>query len=185
MLDRPDRPSLATDTWTEGRIETLRTMLADGHSYGEIAAALGSPFTRNSCIGKAKRLRLTQSRRSPSLPPKRNGNRAVRPKRTPEQIAEDSRVRSTLMHKQNGNRGVAKANAIIHRVLTRPPIPEFIPDEGVDATHLLGLVQLNEHTCKWPVTGTGAATRFCGRHSEEGKPYCAVHCREAYQTETR
>jgi len=52
----------------------------------------------------------------------------------------------------------------------------FIPVE-----QRLSLLQLNEHTCKWPI-GDPLAPEFyfCGQHSEEGKPYCDFHSRRAY-----
>lgn len=59
------------------------------------------------------------------------------------------------------------------------PLPgpfEGEADDGVDVTRLIGLLDLNEHTCKWPVAGDGAQTRFCGEHSAEGKSYCEYHC---------
>jgi len=58
-----------------------------------------------------------------------------------------------------------------------PPGQElFIPVEN-----RLTLLQLNEHTCKWPI-GDPLTTEFyfCGQHSEEGKPYCEFHSRRAY-----
>lgn len=63
----------------------------------------------------------------------------------------------------------------------RLPAPfEGEPDDGVDVTRLIGIEQLNDHVCKWPVTGEGAQTRFCGEHSVEGKPYCEHHTAKAY-----
>jgi len=151
-----DRPPPATDTWTPERIETLRTMLASGHSYGEIAKALGRPLTHNSCIGKAKRMGLQQAKRAPSLPPKRNGNR-----------------------------GKPKAPAIVHRVLMRPQhMPDPMPEAGVDVTGLIGLLQLNDSTCKWPI---GDPLKpdfgFCGGNTKDGSPYCPVHYARAYRGE--
>ena len=45
----------------------------------------------------------------------------------------------------------------------------------------LTLLQLNEHTCKWPIGDPLTPDfYFCGQHSEEGKPYCDFHSRRAY-----
>lgn len=44
--------------WTQERIETAKSMLKDGESYGAIAATLG--MTKNSVIGKMHRLGVKQ-----------------------------------------------------------------------------------------------------------------------------
>ncbi len=45
----------------------------------------------------------------------------------------------------------------------------------------LTLLQLNEHTCKWPIGDPLTPDfYFCGGHSDEGKPYCEFHSRRAY-----
>lgn len=181
-----DRPSNLTETWTDERIETMRAMLAHGHSYGEIAAALGKPFTRNSCIGKAKRLGLVQAKRAKSLPPKAAGNRGVKPKRTPDQVTEDHRVRATLMHKRNGNAGKPKANAIVHRVLTRPtPAAEEAIDSGVDFTDRLGLMDVGRDDCRWiegdPMTPLHT---FCGKPVKPGTSWCPAHHARVYPPRT-
>jgi GcrA cell cycle regulator len=51
-------PSAHEFHWTEERIETLRTMWADGKSQMDIASALGT--TRGSVSGKIDRLNLPQ-----------------------------------------------------------------------------------------------------------------------------
>ena len=58
-----------------------------------------------------------------------------------------------------------------------PQVQElYIPPE-----QRLTLLQLNEHTCKWPI-GDPLTTDFyfCGQHSDEGHPYCEFHSRRAY-----
>lgn len=61
-----------------------------------------------------------------------------------------------------------------------PPtiLPFDVEDDvgGTDVTHLIGLMDLTEHTCKWPVSGQGSATLFCGAHSPgRSTPYCPEH----------
>ena len=52
----------------------------------------------------------------------------------------------------------------------------FIPVE-----QRLTLLQLSEHTCKWPIGDPLTPDfYFCGQHSNEGKPYCEFHSRRAY-----
>ena len=58
-----------------------------------------------------------------------------------------------------------------------PQVQElFIPVE-----ERLSLLELNEHTCKWPIGDPLTPDfYFCGQHSEENKPYCDFHSRRAY-----
>jgi GcrA cell cycle regulator len=53
---------------------------------------------------------------------------------------------------------------------------QFVPVE-----QRLTLLQLNEHTCKWPIGDPLTSDfYFCGQHSDEGRPYCEFHSRRAY-----
>jgi GcrA cell cycle regulator len=45
-------------TWTDERVETLKTMWAEGKSASQIAKELGG-ITRNAVIGKVHRLGLS------------------------------------------------------------------------------------------------------------------------------
>ncbi len=46
----------------------------------------------------------------------------------------------------------------------------------------LGLMELTDKTCKWPVGDpAGDDFWFCGLSSEPGKPYCAAHAALAFQ----
>ncbi|RYZ49546.1 MAG: GcrA cell cycle regulator, partial [Sphingobacteriales bacterium] len=52
----------------------------------------------------------------------------------------------------------------------------FIPEDK-----RLTLLQLNEHTCKWPIGDPLTKDfYFCGQHSQESGPYCEFHSRRAY-----
>jgi len=176
--DMPNAGSrqIAPESWTEERVELLKKLLAEGLSASQIAVVLGGGATRNAVIGKISRLKLSAHR-----PVKAPGSGAAR--------------------KPHGNRGMPKANAVVGRIAgrqedmakakaARAPKPEvefeaepfeakaelFIPVE-----HRLGLLQLNEHTCKRPI---GDPLKpdfyFCGGHAEDGKPYCDFHARRAY-----
>lgn len=154
--------------WNDQQIDTLKALWREGASASEIATALGNGATRSAVLGKINRLKMSD--RSPGVNPKKSAAAAKRGR--------------------TGNPGQATAAAIRARRSTqsalhsakRLPAPfAGEPEDGVDVTRLIGIEQLTEHTCKWPVTGDGSKTRFCGEHSVEGKPYCEDHCERAYQ----
>lgn len=48
----------------------------------------------------------------------------------------------------------------------------------------VGLLDLTERMCKWPLGHPGDEDfHFCGKPSEVSMPYCAEHCAEAYQAQ--
>ena len=58
------------------------------------------------------------------------------------------------------------------------PVEELIVPSGQRVT----ILQLNEHTCKWPIGDPqGEDFHFCGSRSNSGSPYCERHSRLAYQ----
>jgi len=44
----------------------------------------------------------------------------------------------------------------------------------------IDFMELNGHTCRFPVEGAGYGMRYCGRQPLGTKPYCGHHCRKAY-----
>ncbi|MCV0429919.1 MAG: GcrA cell cycle regulator, partial [Roseibium sp.] len=58
------------------------------------------------------------------------------------------------------------------------PIAELV----VPISQRASILTLTERTCKWPI-GDPATDDFyfCGRQSDAGVPYCAHHCKIAYQ----
>lgn len=51
-------------TWTDEKVETLKRLRKEGHSFGEISKRVG--VSRSGCIGKANRLGLASH--TPSKP---------------------------------------------------------------------------------------------------------------------
>ena len=144
-------------SWTDERVETLKTMWSEGKSASQIAKELGG-VTRNAVIGKVHRLGLS-GRAAPSKP-QRTVFKAPRPVRpasaspsAPRRIAEPS------------------AHAA--------PAPVRYVDETPGTATVL---TLGAHMCKWPI-GDPALDNFtfCGRRSEENGPYCHEHAQVAYQ----
>jgi GcrA cell cycle regulator len=56
----PNRANLPPSTWTDERVEQLKTLWADGLSCGQIAGELNCGFSRNAVIGKVYRLGLPE-----------------------------------------------------------------------------------------------------------------------------
>jgi GcrA cell cycle regulator len=153
--------------WTDPRVAQLRKLWETGKSAAQIASDLGGGVTRNAVLGKAMRLKLpkrpTVSRRYPAA----------------------ARKASIVPH---GQKGQPKVNAIVRRASaphSLPPMPIPADDEtdaGLDITKRVGLLDLNNHTCRWPVgPDTGAKQMFCGCHADliATGPYCPEHTRKA------
>lgn len=146
--------------WTKDRVERLKALWTDGKSASEIMAILGGGVTRSGVIGKVHRLKL----------PGRKTDVRPKPK------ADDSRPA-----RRNGNAGQPKAAAIRHRIAVQMPVEPLPIEEGVDVTHLLGLQQLNDHVCRWPIGDPLLPDfGFCGDPTKAGSKYCPKHHRRAY-----
>ncbi|GAB5508176.1 MAG: GcrA family cell cycle regulator [Rhizobiaceae bacterium] len=155
--------------WTDDRVELLKKLWADGLSASQIAAQLGG-VSRNAVIGKVHRLKLSGRGRSGSSAPRpkkaaTGGSRAPRTSRTVTQT-----IGATALKAQFDVEAVAQQDL-------RP-----IEDVVVPISRKLGLVQLTEHTCKWPNGDPMSPDfSFCGNDAGESGPYCTYHSRLAYQ----
>lgn len=181
-------------SWTDERVEALKTMWGEGKSASHIAKELGG-VTRNAVIGKVHRLGL--SNRGP------NGERHEEveaaapvepaPAPQPEIAAEPAPVEA---HPQR-----AKESAPVQPIRPKPavpiagqPLPPQPPGAEISSEALanlaevakkarrLTLMQLTERTCKWPI-GDPATDDFwfCGLPCTPGKPYCETHVAVAFQ----
>lgn len=151
-------------TWTDDRVEQLKKLWEGGLSASQIAAELGN-VTRNAVIGKVHRLGLSGRAKSPS-------SAAPRP-RKPRPAQQMVRV----------SRPVARGNtALAHDYQVEMEPDPISVDNVIPISQRLQLVELSEATCHWPV-GDPASTDFyfCGGKAVAGSPYCAHHCRIAYQ----
>lgn len=153
MLDQ--RTDWQTLTPAE-KVEAVRPLVVQGLSAAEIAAQFRG-ITRNSIISLCRRAGMQLGQNRPKPPPQ--------------------------VKKPHGNRGQPKANAIVAKVQRIRSLPVKVEpladiDDGVDVTHLVGLLDLGRHSCRWPMTGEGSGTLFCGVHSDHG-PYCDEHSARA------
>jgi GcrA cell cycle regulator len=173
--------------WTEERVELLKKLWMEGFSASQIAAELGEGVTRNAVIGKVHRLKLSGRAKPASTAPRvRSTPRSGGPRRTSSASVGSRGSLAAGLVKQRalthaapmiGATALKIAEDLEVEALAAPQVAElFIPVE-----QRLTLLQLSEHTCKWPI-GDPLTTDFyfCGQHSEEGKPYCDFHSRRAY-----
>lgn len=172
-------------SWTDERVETLKKLWMDGLSASQIAAELGEGVTRNAVIGKVHRLKLSARAKPATTSPRpRPANRpaARRPATTG---VSTGGAPATLKRRQTiGPAQVVGATALKASEETEMEVEiatAVAAEIEIPEAERLGLMDLNEHTCKWPIGDPlNADFHFCGRESEEGKPYCDFHSRRAY-----
>ena len=146
---------MLAQTWTDERLELLKSGFAAGLSCREIAATIG--VSRNAVIGKISRLNL-----------KRDKDRMVRTGR-PERASEGR------------PRGAARLRQILLKAYPAEP-SAVIADEPIHNGHTCSLLELGRDTCRWPISTPGADDFcFCGNPPLGGLPYCAGHSRLAYR----
>ncbi len=162
-------------SWTDERVERLKTLWLEGLSASQIAAELGG-VTRNAVIGKVHRLGL-----SGRVKPQVQSARASAPSR-PKSSAP-SRPASAPSAPR-APRPVTIGNVALKPVDAPVSAPQRAPvvEDGPVVYERIGIMNLTETTCKWPVGDPGRPDFFfCGRRSESGVPYCPHHARIAYQ----
>lgn len=196
-------------SWTEERIERLKTMWSEGATASEIAEKLGG-VSRNAVIGKAHRLGL-EARPSPVKPGEEQSQAAAKPakKAAPapkpapaaEKPAEQPTPRAAAPQPQR-QRPLPGGDNVQYRSIgpggfirqgpgdQQAPIPPAPPRRLVPAkpspevADKTGLLELNDRICKWPMGHPGEPDfYFCGAPANPGYPYCVEHCGVAYQAQ--
>jgi GcrA cell cycle regulator len=195
-------------SWTEERIERLKTMWHDGATASQIADELGG-VSRNAVIGKAHRLGLEQ-RPSPVKPGEEKDRKAApaaaaakpapkpdlaRPTAAPPPSSTHStphlgpaqpRPGPEMQYRSIGpggfvRQGPGDQQAPIPPAPPRRLVPAKPSPEVADKTSLL---DLNDRICKWPIGHPGEPDfQFCGQQANPGFPYCVQHCGVAYQAQ--
>ena len=184
-------------SWTDERVETLKTMWGDGKSASQIAKELGG-VTRNAVIGKVHRLGLSNRTAGETPEP-------AAPEPEPKPVVEivpDPEPRPApapkpVQHMSPSQRPASIATNIPPqppKLTPGHPLPPHPSDNEISAEALsnleevakkarrLTLMQLTERTCKWPI-GDPATDDFwfCGLPTAAGKPYCETHVAVAFQ----
>jgi GcrA cell cycle regulator len=146
-------------TWTDERVELLKSRFAAGLSCRQIAGEIG--VSRNAVIGKLSRLNLTREK----------SGEARRPAR--KEAATGRRPRSVPR--------------LQYRMLLEVYAgPQPAPEEPIPSEHCCSLLELSEQRCRWPISSPGLADFcFCGNTPVEGLPYCPGHTRLAYRAGSR
>ncbi|HEU5482102.1 MAG TPA: GcrA family cell cycle regulator [Sphingomicrobium sp.] len=192
-------------SWTEERIERLKTMWAEGATASEIADKLGG-VSRNAVIGKAHRLGL-EARPSPVKPGEEKEHAPAarqakteaaakappameKPHETHRPVAAPPQPQRPhadgVQYRSVGpggfiRQGPGDQQAPIPPAPPRRLVPAKPSPEVADKTSLL---ELNDRICKWPMGHPGEPDfHFCGDPANPGYPYCVAHCGVAYQAQ--
>lgn len=157
--------------WTDDRVELLSKLWGEGLSASQIAAALGGGVTRNAVIGKVHRLGL--SGRAKAGQPA--GTRPAKPRAAAVSASP------------------AEASMVSDAADPQPEAtPATLPDRrwrseevAIPESTRVTILELRESMCRWPIGDpTSPDFGFCGTRAVTGLPYCAEHCRVAYQPAT-
>ncbi|MBR0693618.1 GcrA family cell cycle regulator [Bradyrhizobium lablabi] len=169
----------ALDVWTEERVAQLTKLWASGLSCSQIAEAMGcfahcGDRGRSAVIGKIHRLGLPQ-------PEGKRKPKPLRPRepRPPRVNLGRGRIMSLLPGGPIAPRRKREAPPA-----QTPDLHEALKSEAPDGTGVK-LRELTEFNCHWPKGDPHEPDfEFCGAPALHDLPYCAHHCRIAYQ-ETR
>ncbi len=174
-------------SWTDDRVEQLKSMWNEGKSASQIAKSLGG-VTRNAVIGKVHRLglsnRVTGAKEDGKAPA---AETAAAPE--PEVIEVEEPVEPAPEPRPALKDAPRRPAA--PPTLVAPPAPPVVEENAEAIANLseverrakrLHLMQLTERTCKWPI-GDPATDDFwfCGLPAQAGKPYCDAHVAVAFQ----
>lgn len=165
-------------SWTDERVEKLKTLWAEGLSASQIAGVLGE-VTRNAVIGKVHRLGLAGRAKSSSTA----GSRTPKPAATTRRSAKIAKPAATPA-------AAAGYSSVGAAVLQSCPADQQAPLKAVALNpeahcdqEKTGILDLNDGTCRWPIGDPGQeGFHFCGQNPRaSGGPYCDFHARIAYQ----
>jgi len=178
-----DAPQMIADGgWSDAMVADLKSLLAEGCSFGQIAKILSARYrtiTRSAAIGKATRLKLSGRGSGASIQrkPKQRASSASRkqcsknaklsPRRTPRpKIADTLEKAQVDLLAEPDPISVAERHAILRK--------NERGDIEVDPN-------LTEKSCRWPIGDPSSPDfYFCCREKVSGTSYCLVHARRAF-----
>lgn len=181
-------------SWTDERVETLKTMWTEGKSASQIAKELGG-VTRNAVIGKVHRLGLSNRATTSAKPAKEKPSPRGEPKlATPKEAApaepKPAREKPATVVAVPAQHIPGRKPVLVpgQPLPPQPSANEISPEALASVKEVekgamkLSLLELTERTCKWPI-GDPATEEFwfCGLPTQSGKPYCDAHVSVAFQ----
>ncbi|MFD1765366.1 GcrA family cell cycle regulator [Sphingorhabdus buctiana] len=193
-------------SWTDERIDRLKSMWEKGLTASQIADELGG-VSRNAVIGKAHRLGL-KSRPSPVKANEGEAKPAPKPKAKPVEKAAAPRAAAPAPERSPSAAAPAQATPTPRSDMPKivsigpggfmrqgpgdqqAPIPPAPPRRLVPAkpspeiADKTSLLDLSDRVCRWPMGHPGEPDfHFCGEAVNPGFPYCVEHCGRAYQAQ--
>lgn len=161
--------------WTDENLELLRGLAKNGLSASQIASKMGFA-TRNAIIGKLHRLGIVSKKVNKFDP----YDGKVRHRATGSQI-KPVNVNPQKVHAHY----TRKHRLRLEFPDTSPKPPTYIAatayDEAIPQEQRLTLLQLNGHTCRWPVgSPTESDFFFCGAFTNS--VYCPHHTTRSVRT---
>ncbi|MDX1580349.1 MAG: GcrA family cell cycle regulator [Alphaproteobacteria bacterium] len=166
--------------WTDDRVKKLKQLWNKGLSASQIAEELGD-VTRNAVIGKAHRLGLS-SRPSP-VKQASSGKKAAKPKAKAEPAKKTAKA--PAKKKAPAAKAAAETESKPAAKSTKKaaePAKKQVAKKKDGSSERITILTLTERMCKWPIGHPGEEDfHFCGKHSEPGQPYCAMHSELAFQ----
>ena len=193
-------------SWTDERIDRLKSMWEKGLTASQIANELGG-VSRNAVIGKAHRLGL-KSRPSPVKANEGEAKPAPKPKAKPVEKAAAPRAAAPAPERSPSAAAPAQATPTPRSDMPKivsigpggfmrqgpgdqqAPIPPAPPRRLVPAkpspeiADKTSLLDLSDRVCRWPMGHPGEPDfHFCGEAVNPGFPYCVEHCGRAYQAQ--
>jgi GcrA cell cycle regulator len=197
-------------SWTDERIDRLKSMWEKGLTASQIADELGG-VSRNAVIGKAHRLGL-KSRPSPVKANETDAKPAPAAAKAKPKTAEKIAPRAAApAQTERAPAAAAPAAPVAPRPQSdmpkivsigpggfmrqgpgdqQAPIPPAPPRRLVPAkpsaeiADKTSLLDLSDKVCRWPMGHPGEPDfHFCGVAVNPGFPYCVEHCGRAYQAQ--
>lgn len=162
-------------SWTDERVATLTKLWSQGKSASEIADVLGG-VTRNAVIGKAHRLGLSGR---PSPIKKKKITKAA-----PKKKVTDKTDKAAPKKKEIKPAKVAGQAKKEIKLPIAPPT--FIEEKPVHDGELIGILDLTERVCRWPIGDPKEGKfGFCGAECDPAHPYCLPHMAMAFQASAK
>jgi GcrA cell cycle regulator len=150
-------------SWTDDRIEMLKSHWEAGMTASQIAEALGQGVSRNAVIGKAHRLGLE-----------------ARPSPVKVSDAAIAVIEAVVAAVEGAIEGITAAPPPPAKAPPKRPARAAAPAKPAKTT----LLDLSEKVCKWPIGHPGETDfHFCGKPAQASFPYCSEHCAIAYQAQ--